>query len=64
MEDTGTPAASQRRMRPKRPEYYVQILDTWRVMDMPGTRSHDIELADVFIGDAGKVALGRDVDSD
>jgi hypothetical protein len=51
-------------MRPKRPEYYVQILDTWRVMDMPGTRSHDIELADVFIGDAGKVALGRDVDSD
>ena len=31
----------------------VKILDTWRVMGMRATGSHDIELADVFIPDAG-----------
>jgi alkylation response protein AidB-like acyl-CoA dehydrogenase len=29
----------------------VKILDTWRVMGMRGTGSHDIELKDVFIAD-------------
>jgi alkylation response protein AidB-like acyl-CoA dehydrogenase len=29
----------------------VKLLDTWRVMGMRGTGSHDIELADVFIAD-------------
>ena len=31
----------------------VAILDTWRVMGMRGTGSHDIELKDVFVADAG-----------
>lgn len=31
----------------------VKILDTWRVMGMRGTGSHDVELADVFVADAG-----------
>jgi acyl-CoA dehydrogenase len=31
----------------------VTILDTWRVIGMRGTGSHDIELKDVFIADAG-----------
>jgi alkylation response protein AidB-like acyl-CoA dehydrogenase len=31
----------------------VTILDTWRVMGMRGTGSHDIELKDVFVADAG-----------
>lgn len=30
----------------------VSILDTWRVMGMRGTGSHDIELRDVFVPDA------------
>lgn len=30
----------------------VTILDTWRVMGMRGTGSHDIELKDVFVADA------------
>lgn len=30
----------------------VAILDTWRVMGMRGTGSHDIELKDVFVADA------------
>jgi alkylation response protein AidB-like acyl-CoA dehydrogenase len=30
----------------------VSILDTWRVMGMRGTGSHDIELKDVFVADA------------
>jgi alkylation response protein AidB-like acyl-CoA dehydrogenase len=30
----------------------VGILDTWRVMGMRGTGSHDIELKDVFVADA------------
>jgi len=36
----------------------VKILDTWRVMGMRGTGSHDIELTDVFIPDSG-VSLKR-----
>lgn len=31
----------------------VSILDTWRVMGMRGTGSHDIELKEVFVADAG-----------
>ncbi|HEY7797382.1 MAG TPA: acyl-CoA dehydrogenase family protein [Hyphomonadaceae bacterium] len=31
----------------------VTVLDTWRVMGMRGTGSHDIELKDVFVADAG-----------
>ena len=30
----------------------VKILDTWRVLGMRGTGSHDIELTDVFVPDA------------
>lgn len=30
----------------------VKILDTWRVMGMRGTGSHDVELNDVFVPDA------------
>ena len=30
----------------------VRILDTWRVLGMRGTGSHDIELKDVFVADA------------
>jgi alkylation response protein AidB-like acyl-CoA dehydrogenase len=30
----------------------VKLLDTWKVMGMRGTGSHDIELTDVFIADA------------
>lgn len=30
----------------------VSILDTWRVMGMRGTGSHDVELKDVFVADA------------
>lgn len=30
----------------------VKILDTWRVMGMRGTGSHDVELNDVFVADA------------
>jgi len=30
----------------------VKILDTWRVLGMRGTGSHDVELDDVFIADA------------
>lgn len=30
----------------------VSILDTWRVMGMRGTGSHDVELKDVFVPDA------------
>jgi acyl-CoA dehydrogenase len=30
----------------------VKILDTWRVMGMRGTGSHDVELTDVFVADA------------
>ncbi len=30
----------------------VSILDTWRVLGMRGTGSHDIELKDVFVADA------------
>jgi acyl-CoA dehydrogenase len=29
----------------------VKILDTWRVMGMRGTGSHDVELTEVFVGD-------------
>jgi alkylation response protein AidB-like acyl-CoA dehydrogenase len=36
----------------------VKMLDTWRVMGMRGTGSHDIELTDVFIPDAG-ISLKR-----
>jgi alkylation response protein AidB-like acyl-CoA dehydrogenase len=36
----------------------VKVLDTWRVMGMRGTASHDIELTDVFIPDSG-VSLKR-----
>jgi acyl-CoA dehydrogenase len=31
----------------------VKILDTWKVMGMRGTGSHDVELANVFIADSG-----------
>jgi alkylation response protein AidB-like acyl-CoA dehydrogenase len=31
----------------------VKIHDTWRVMGMRGTGSHDVELNDVFVADAG-----------
>lgn len=40
----------------------VKLLDTWRVMGMRGTGSHDVELADVFIADAaigGKRPAGK-----
>jgi acyl-CoA dehydrogenase len=40
----------------------VKLLDTWRVMGMRGTGSHDIELTDVFIADAaigGKRPQGK-----
>jgi alkylation response protein AidB-like acyl-CoA dehydrogenase len=40
----------------------VTILDTWRVMGMRGTGSHDIELKDVFVADAaiaGRRAQGK-----
>ena len=30
----------------------VRMLDTWRVMGMRGTGSHDVELEDVFVADA------------
>jgi alkylation response protein AidB-like acyl-CoA dehydrogenase len=30
----------------------VKLLDTWKVLGMRGTSSHDIDLADVFIADA------------
>ena len=36
----------------------IKLLDTWRVMGMRGTGSHDIELTDVFIPDSG-VSLKR-----
>ena len=36
----------------------VKILDTWKVMGMRGTGSHDIELTDVFIPDSG-ISLKR-----
>ena len=31
----------------------VKILDTWRVMGMRGTGSHDVELKNVFVADGG-----------
>jgi len=31
----------------------VKILDTWRAMGMRGTGSHDVELKEVFVADAG-----------
>ncbi len=34
----------------------VGLCDTWRVMGMRGTGSHDVELADVFVADAAIVA--------
>ena len=40
----------------------VKLLDTWKVMGMRGTGSHDIELTDVFIADAaigGKRPQGK-----
>lgn len=40
----------------------VKLLDTWRVMGMRGTGSHDIELKDVFVSDAaigGKRPQGK-----
>ena len=40
----------------------VKVLDTWKVMGMRGTGSHDIELTDVFIADAaigGKRPQGK-----
>ena len=40
----------------------VKLLDTWRVLGMRGTGSHDVELADVFIADAaigGKRPAGK-----
>ena len=40
----------------------VKLLDTWRVMGMRGTGSHDIELTDVFVADAaigGKRPQGK-----
>lgn len=36
----------------------VKILDTWKVIGMRGTGSHDIELKDVFIPDSG-ISLKR-----
>jgi alkylation response protein AidB-like acyl-CoA dehydrogenase len=36
----------------------VKILDTWKVMGMRGTGSHDIQLTDVFITDSG-ISLKR-----
>jgi alkylation response protein AidB-like acyl-CoA dehydrogenase len=36
----------------------VKILDTWKVMGMRGTGSHDIQLTDVFIPDSG-ISLQR-----
>jgi alkylation response protein AidB-like acyl-CoA dehydrogenase len=36
----------------------VKILDTWKVMGMRGTGSHDIQLTDVFIPDSG-ISLKR-----
>jgi alkylation response protein AidB-like acyl-CoA dehydrogenase len=36
----------------------IKILDTWRVMGMRGTGSHDIELANVFIPDSA-ISLKR-----
>lgn len=40
----------------------VRILDTWRVMGMRGTGSHDVELKDVFVADvaiSGRRAQGK-----
>jgi len=40
----------------------VKILDTWRVMGMRGTGSHDVDLKDVFVADAaisGKRPQGK-----
>ena len=37
----------------------IKLLDTWRVMGMRGTGSHDIELTDVFIPDSGVSHLER-----
>lgn len=34
----------------------AKILDTWRAMGMRGTGSHDVELKDVFVPDAGIAA--------
>jgi alkylation response protein AidB-like acyl-CoA dehydrogenase len=37
----------------------VTVLDTWRVLGMRGTGSHDIELKDVFIPDAAAQGVRR-----
>jgi alkylation response protein AidB-like acyl-CoA dehydrogenase len=40
------------------PAESATILDTWRVMGLRGTGSHDFSIADVFVPDARSVAMG------